>query len=133
MTPAPRTRRPGPPAVTSRQRILAQWRRIDLADEEIARTSTERSLAALLPGLLKTLRVEARRSETAILDQWPRLVPAAIAAHAHPTSIRDGIITITVDNSAWHYEIRAHAGRILATLQKTFGPETVKRLLFRVG
>ena len=46
--------------------ILAQWRGVDLTEQERARTNRTQSSASVMPGLVKKLRLDQRQSEAEI-------------------------------------------------------------------
>ena len=136
MLPPPPRRLPplGPPKSTARQRALAQWRGIDLAPAEKARTDRSRSAATLLPGVLKSIRLDRRQAEAEVVKVWHNLIDPNIVAHAQPTGIRKGTLFVTVDSSVWLSEIvRYRRKEILGRLQHSFGRDLITKISFRVG
>jgi len=124
----------GPPKRTARQRVLAQWRGVDLAAAEKARTDRSRSTGALLPGVLSSIRIDQRQAEAEVIRVWNTAIDPTIVAHAQPTGIRKGTLFVTVDSSPWLSEIvRYRRQEILARLQHSFGSELIKKISFRVG
>jgi predicted nucleic acid-binding Zn ribbon protein len=124
----------GPGPRGARQRVLAQWRGIDLAPVERARTLRVKSAADLMSGLSKELRLDRRQSEAEVVKVWNKLQDPAIVAHAQPTGIRNGTLFVTVDSNVWLSEIvRYRRKEILDRLQHSFGREFIKRISFRVG
>jgi hypothetical protein len=120
--------------VSARQRVLAQWRGVDLAPLEIARKNSARPAGACLPKVIGELRIERRQSEAEIVKVWNELLDPNIVAHAQPTGIRNGTLFVTVDNSVWLSEIvRYRRNEILERLRHSFGPNLVKKISFRVG
>jgi predicted nucleic acid-binding Zn ribbon protein len=124
----------GPRPAGQRQRVLAQWRGVDLAPIEESRTVRAHSSADLMPKLLAKLGIDRRRSEAEVLKVWNNLIDPTIAAHAQPTGINKGTLFVTVDNSTWLSEIvRYRRKEILNRLQHSFGTELIARISFRVG
>jgi hypothetical protein len=124
----------GPGKASPRQRVLAQWRGRDLAPFEQARHFHARSAGDVLPGVLKDLRIERRRSEAEITKVWNNLIDPNIVAHAQPTGIRNGTLFVTVDSSVWLSEIvRYRRKEILNQLQHSFGRDLIAKISFRVG
>jgi predicted nucleic acid-binding Zn ribbon protein len=122
------------PARTGRQIALSQWRGWDWATEEKARQPSAKSSAELIPRLLADLRIDRRQSETEILRVWNSQLDPNIAAHAHPTGIRNGTLFVTVDSSAWLDEIVRYRRReILERLQNSFGRDLIAKISFRTG
>ena len=124
----------GPGKIGSRQRILAQWRGVDLAPLEKAQALRARTLGAVLPKVLGDLRIDRRRSEAEVVKVWNHLLDPNLVAHAQPTGLRNGTLFVTVDSSVWLSEIvRYRRKEILERLQHSFGRDFIHRISFRVG
>ena len=124
----------GPGKMTARQRVLAQWRGLDLAPLEKAQSSRVRPTSALLPQLLSDLRIDRRRSDAEVIKVWNSLLDPNIVAHAQPTGLRKGTLFVTVDSSVWLSEIvRYRRKEILDRLQHSFGRDLISRISFRAG
>jgi predicted nucleic acid-binding Zn ribbon protein len=48
---------------------------------------------------------------------WPEVAGEAVTAHARPTALRNGVLTVTVDHNAWAVELRLLSGDLLRRLQ----------------
>ena len=59
----------GPGKIKPRQRVVAQWRGIDLAPLEKARARRAESISALLPKVLSDLRIDRRRAEAEVVPE----------------------------------------------------------------
>jgi Dna[CI] antecedent, DciA len=119
---------------SARAKILAQWRGVDLAPLEIARATPARSAGAVLPGLLKDLRMDARQGEAEIVKVWNALIDPAVTAHAQPANLHKGTLFVNVDSSVWLAEIvRYRRKEIIERLQNSFGKSVVQKISFRIG
>jgi hypothetical protein len=124
----------GPPKRSARQRALAAWRGIDLAPAEIAKANRTKSAGAVMPGVLKDLRIDSRRAEVEIVKVWNGLIDPNIVAHAQPVGLNKGTLFVNVDNSVWLAEIvRYRRKEILDRLQHSFGRDIITRISFRIG
>jgi predicted nucleic acid-binding Zn ribbon protein len=124
----------GAPKATPQQKVLAQWRGADLTAREKERANTAQSMEAILPKVLKTLRIDRRQAEAEIVRVWNNLIDPTITAHAQPTGIHKGTVFVNIDSNVWLDEIvRYRRKEILDRLQNSFGKETIKRISFRVG
>jgi hypothetical protein len=124
----------GPPKASPRQRVLAQWRRVDLAPQEKSLADRAQGTAGLVPKVLSGLRIDHRRQEAEIVKIWNHLLDPAVTAHAQPTGLRRGTLFVSVDTSVWLDEIVRYRRReILERLQHSFGPECIARISFRIG
>jgi predicted nucleic acid-binding Zn ribbon protein len=126
--------RPTPPALSARQKILAQWRGCDWSAEEKARRPSALSSGEIMPKVLKGLGLDRRLAETEILKVWNHQLDPNITAHAQPTGLRKGTLFVTVDSNVWLDEIVRYRRReILERLQNSFGRDLVVRISFRCG
>jgi len=124
----------GPGKKTAQQRILAQWRGIDLAPAEKAKRSRVQSAAALMPKVLVDLRMDRRRAEAEVVKVWNHLLDPQIVAHAQPTGLRNGTLFVAVDSNVWLSEIvRYRRKEILDHLRHSFGRDFIVKISFRVG
>src|SRR5688572_14736311 len=107
MIPLPPRRIPphGPAKITAKQRVLAQWRGVDLSPLETAQAIRARRPDVVMPKLMKDLRMDQKRGEAEIVRVWNNLIDPAIVAHAQPAGIRNGTLFVNVDNSVWLSEI----------------------------
>ena len=119
---------------SSRQRILAQWRGVDLEPMEIARAVGARRAVDLLPAMMKEMRIDDRRAEAELVKVWNSMLDPNLVAHAQPAGLRKGTLFVNVDHSTWLAEIvRYRRKEILDRLQHSFGKELIKRISFRIG
>ena len=124
----------GPPKASSRQRVLAEWRGIDIVRAERAAALSSKPIADLMPGVLNKLGLDRRRAEAEIVRVWNHLVDPNITAHAQPTGLNKGTLFVTVDSNVWLSEIvRYRRKEILDRLQHSFGHDVIARISFRVG
>jgi predicted nucleic acid-binding Zn ribbon protein len=133
--PFPRTLPPkGPGKKNARQKILAQWRGIDLAPIERIKKSRVRSTADLMPKILTDLRIDRRRAEAEVVKVWNTILDPQIIAHAQPTGLRKGTLFVAVDSNVWLSEIvRYRRKEILDLLRHSFGRDFITKISFRVG
>ena len=124
----------GPGRKTNRQRVMAQWRGVDLAPLEKARALRALPASAVLPRVLSDLRIDRRQNEAEVVRVWNQLLDPVIVAHAQPTGLRKGTLFVSVDSSPWLDElVRYRRKEILDRLQHSFGRDLIARISFRVG
>ena len=125
---------PPPKKISNRQRVLAQWRGVDLSPLETARAVRARAVGDVLPRLLSDLRMEDRRAEVEIVKVWNSLIDPNIVAHAQPAGLRKGTLFVNVDSNVWLSEIVRYRRReILDRLQHSFGKKVIQKISFRIG
>jgi len=124
----------GPGKVSPCQRVVAQWRGVDLAPVVRAQILRARPASAVLPRVLSDLRMDRRQAEAEIVKVWNELLDPTVVAHAQPTGLRNGTLFVGVDSSVWLSEIVRYRRReILERLQHSFGKDLIGRISFRAG
>jgi Dna[CI] antecedent, DciA len=125
---------PPPRKIPARQRVLAQWRGVDLAPLEAAQVVRARRVGDVLPRVTRDLHMDQRRAEAEIVKVWNSLIDPNIVAHAQPAGVRNGTLFVNVDSNVWLAEIvRYRRKEILDRLQYGFGKNLIRRISFRVG
>lgn len=119
---------------TNKERVLAQWRGVDVRANEIAYRAAGRPTGEIVGKVLKKLRLDQRQAETEIVKVWNHLIDPNLTAHAQPSGVHKGTLFVNVDSSPWLDEIvRYRRKEILHRLQTAFGREMIQRISFRVG
>ena len=125
---------PPPKKISARQRVLAQWRGVDLSLLEAAQAVRARRVGDVLPNVAAELHLDNRRAEAEVVKVWNSLLDPNIVAHAQPVGLRKGTLFVTVDSSVWLAEIvRYRRKEILDRLQYGFGRNLIQRISFRVA
>lgn len=129
-----RRRALGPPPRSAREVALAEWRGVDWSAEERALAQAAEPASELVARVVTELNLDRRRSEAEVCRAWESLVDPVVAAHARPTGLRRGTLTVVVDSSAWLAEIvRFRQEEILERVQLAFGKRLVQKIWFRAG
>jgi predicted nucleic acid-binding Zn ribbon protein len=85
------------------------------------------AVAALVDGL-------APASGLAALQRaWPTAVGGVIAAQAHPSAERDGVVTVTCSSSVWAQELTLMGPELVSRLNDAVGAENVRELRCRAA
>jgi predicted nucleic acid-binding Zn ribbon protein len=125
---------PPPKKTSARQKVLAQWRGVDYAQLEKMRGAAARTPAAVIPKLMKDLRMDDRRAEAELVKVWNSLIDPTLTAHAQPANLHKGTLFVNVDSSTWLTEIvRYRRKEILDLLQHSFGRNRIQKISFRIG
>jgi predicted nucleic acid-binding Zn ribbon protein len=125
-----------PPLIKSsaRQKVLAQWRGVDLAPIEAAKAIRARDAGKVVSKVLADLKMDSRRADIEIVKVWNELLDPNITAHAQPHNLHKGTLFVNVDNSVWLSEIvRYRRKEILERLQHSFGKNLIQKISFRIG
>ena len=69
-----------------------------------------------------------------VLDaRWTEVMGADVAAHARLVSVRDGVLTVAVDDPIWASQLRYLETAVLDRATALVGPDVVRELRVRVG
>ena len=66
-------------------------------------------------------------------EHWSDVMGADVAAHAHLVSVRDGVLTVTVDGPIWATQMRYLETAVIERAEAVVGPGVVTALKVRVG
>ncbi|MGO8766279.1 MAG: DUF721 domain-containing protein [Limisphaerales bacterium] len=125
---------PPPKKISARQKVLAQWRGVDLEPEETARAVRARPADKIVSRVLGDLKMDSRRAEIELVKVWNSLLDPVIVAHAQPANLHKGTLFVNVDSSVWLSEIvRYRRKEIIDRLQLAFGTSFIKKISFRIG
>ena len=125
---------PPPKKIPARQKVLAQWRGVDLAPVEIANAVRARDAGKIVSRVLSDLKMDSRRADIEIVKVWNSLLDPTLTAHAQPNNLHKGTLFVDVDSSAWLSEIvRYRRKEILDRLQHSFGKNLIQKISFRIG
>ena len=122
----------GPPPLSAKERVVTEWRGVDLSAAERARPA--KTMDDVMPGVMKKLRLDQRRSEAEIVRVWNSIMDPNVAAHARPDRLVNRTLCVVVDSNAWLDEIvRYRRKEILDRLHHSFGRELVTKISFRLS
>jgi predicted nucleic acid-binding Zn ribbon protein len=65
--------------------------------------------------------------------RWAEVMGADVAAHARLVSVRDGVLTVAVDDPIWATQLRYLETAVMARATALVGPGVVGSLRVRVG
>ncbi|HEY1841941.1 MAG TPA: DUF721 family protein [Mycobacterium sp.] len=85
-------------------------------------------LASATRDVAKKQGWSSRVAEGAVFGQWPTVVGAHIAEHASPTTLRDGVLTVAAESTAWATQLRIIQNQVLAKIAAEVGDGVVTSL-----
>ena len=109
--------------------LVSTWR----PSRRTAEGRSPRPVSESLGALARSLGAPGVGVLAAVFAHWEELVGPDIAAHAHPRSLRDGVLVVVVDQPAWATQLRFLSGDVLARLHEAAGPTEVRELQVRVS
>lgn len=85
-------------------------------------------LGRLSRDLAKTQGWSGRVAEGAVFAQWAAVAGEQIAEHATPTSLRDGVLHVAAESTAWATQLRMVQAQLLAKIAAAVGDGVVTTL-----
>ena len=86
------------------------------------------TFAAATQDLARTRGWSGRVAEGAVLGQWQTVVGEQIAAHATPTVLREGVLSVSAESTAWATQLRMVQAQLLAKIAAAVGDGVVTSL-----
>jgi predicted nucleic acid-binding Zn ribbon protein len=87
----------------------------------------------ILGRLTKRMGIAARLENEKAVVLWGEAVGQGIARKARATSVRDGILFVTVQNSMWLQELALLKESIISKINSQVGSDVIEDIVFRVG
>ncbi len=78
--------------------------------------------------LAKTRGWSPRVAEGTVFAQWSEVVGDQIAEHAQPTALRDGVLAVAAESTAWATQLRMVQSQLLAKIASAVGDGVVTSL-----
>ncbi|WP_286275969.1 DUF721 family protein [Mycobacterium antarcticum] len=78
--------------------------------------------------LAKSRGWSGRVAEGAVFGQWATVVGDQIAEHADPVSLRDGVLSVQAESTAWATQLRLVQAQLLAKIAAAVGDGVVTSL-----
>ena len=86
------------------------------------------TLGAATRDLAKTRGWSPRVAEGTVFGEWQRVVGEQIATHAAPTALREGVLSVTAESTAWATQLRMVQAQLLAKIAAAVGEGVVTSL-----
>ena len=85
-------------------------------------------LAAAVDRLMESKGWTTEINVHTLLARWAVLVGSVNAAHSHPESYADGVLTVRTESTVWATSLRTIAPQLVARLNEQLGDGTVTRI-----
>lgn len=85
-------------------------------------------LGAATRDLAKSRGWSPRVAEGTVFAQWPTVVGEQIAEHAQPTALREGVLSVSAESTAWATQLRMVQAQLLAKIAAAVGDGVVTSL-----
>lgn len=68
-----------------------------------------------------------------IADRWEALVGQRLAPHTKPLRLKEGVLHISAEDSAWASELRWTSQTLIANMRKLLGSNQVREIHIKIG
>ena len=85
-------------------------------------------LGSVTGDVARTRGWTAKVAEGAVFGRWRAVVGDQIAAHAAPTALHEGVLTVSAESTAWATQLRMVQSQILAKIAAAVGDGVVTSL-----
>jgi predicted nucleic acid-binding Zn ribbon protein len=85
-------------------------------------------LGAATQNLAKVRGWSSRVAEGSVFGRWRAVVGDQIADHANPTSLNEGVLTVSAESTAWATQLRMVQAQLLAKIAAAVGDGVVTSL-----
>jgi len=82
--------------------------------------------------LMRNLGAPKLATVRSVFDRWPELVGEQVASRAQPIALRDGVLSVGVEDPAWATQLRFLEAELLRQIADEFGPDEVTAIEVRV-
>lgn len=86
------------------------------------------TLGAATRDVARTRGWSGRVAEGTVFGEWQTVVGEQIAAHATPTVLRDGVLSVSAESTAWATQLRMVQAQLLAKIAAAVGDGVVTSL-----
>jgi len=90
-------------------------------------------LARLLEVVLANMDMRTRFREHLALLAWPQIAGKLVSAHARAEVVRDGVLLVATDTSAWAQELHLRRHELLARVAEQIGEGVIRDIHFHTG
>ena len=90
-------------------------------------------IGGVITQVIKKLDAKTHGQREDVVKAWQDAIEKDAGSHTKPVAIKNNILTIEVDSSAWLYILSLKKKSILASMQKTAGKEKIEDIRFRIG
>lgn len=86
------------------------------------------TFGALTGALARSRGWSGKVAEGTVIGRWAAVVGDEIADHAQPTSLKDGVLSVQAESTAWATQLRMLQSQILAKIARAVGNGVVTSL-----
>lgn len=86
------------------------------------------ALGEAVAGLLNERGWTPVAQAAGVISRWAEIVGADIAGHSRATALRDGVLTVEAESSAWATQLRLLASQLLGRIRAEVGDLVVTRV-----
>jgi predicted nucleic acid-binding Zn ribbon protein len=90
-------------------------------------------IGEILPRVLEKLGLDRRVAEQRVALVWPQVVGPQAARHSRVLGVREGVLTVEVDQSVWGSELQLQEAEIRRRISEMLPRVRIDRIRFRAS
>jgi len=90
------------------------------------------SVGPLIQQILRRLGLDKKLAEYRAVEAWAEVVGPAVAAQAHATAIRDGVLFVDVASNVWMQELGLLRESIIERMNVRLGAPLVRKVVLSI-
>jgi len=90
-------------------------------------------IASVIKTVFKQIETEKVLTREDVEAFWRESAGDGAAKHARPVALRQGVLTVQVDSSAWMQELAMKKRPILKALKRKFGQDKILNIHLKMG
>jgi len=106
---------------------------MDGSSDEKRQTRDLSPMGRLLEGVLANMDLRSRLREHLAVMAWPQIAGEVIGSHTRAETVRDGVLIVATDTSAWAQELHMRRHDLLARVAEEVGAGLIREIHFRSG
>jgi predicted nucleic acid-binding Zn ribbon protein len=115
------------------EELLRDWRPAVASEMASLAPEPARTAGELVAAAFARFKLSDRLSEAAVMKAWAEAAGPLHARHTRPRAFRDGILIVSVSNSALLSELRTYSKKlILQRLRDRLGAVKLRDIAFRM-
>ena len=114
----------------SREQRKRLQRNSETTSEPFGRGREPKTLSATLNAITEDMGWNQQLAESAVAQDWATLVGDQLAEHARVIEIRDGILRVQCDSTAWATELRRMRAQVLTRIHQEHPDAGIEEIKF---
>lgn len=91
------------------------------------------NISGSIEKVLQDLAIKQKNKGAQIYSNWEKIAGKSLAKHSSPSDLRNKVLFVNVENSAWMYMLRLKQARILENIKAVIDTQDIQDIKLRIG